>query len=58
MMEHDSRYRIKELIDSHPIWSTSYYEIYNSVVFEIMVQLIKISIFFIPTLDDNGREVC
>ena len=44
-MENDSSYRIKDLIDSHPIWSTSYYEIYNSVVFEIMIQLINTSIF-------------
>ena len=57
-MENDSRYRIKLLIISHPIWSTSYYEIYNSVVFVIMLKLIKSFILFVSTLDDNGRKVC
>lgn len=58
-MEHEIRYRIKDLIDSHPIWSTSYYEIYNSVVFKIMIQLINYLLSTLPsTLDDNGRKVC
>lgn len=56
-MEHDNR-RIKDLIDLHPIWSTSYYEIYNSVVLEILLQLITILSTLSFTLDDNGRKVC
>lgn len=45
MMEHDNS-RIKDLIDLHPIWSTSYSEIYNSVVLEILLKLINSSIYF------------